>query len=65
VKRLLTIRYGDYQQVGNDFYPSDILINASEEDTNTKIELNYKDIDLNVSLSFPFTIPEGYEEIQL
>ncbi|WP_034260134.1 DUF4292 domain-containing protein [Altibacter lentus] len=64
-KRLLTIRYGEYQQIGNDFYPSDILINASEEDTNTKIELNYKDIDLNVSLSFPFTIPEGYEEIQL
>ncbi|PKA82884.1 uncharacterized protein DUF4292 [Ulvibacter sp. MAR_2010_11] len=63
--RLLSIRYRDYQKIDGGFYPSDILINASEKESTTKIELNYKKIELNVSVSFPFTIPEGYEEIQL
>ncbi len=64
-ERLLSIRYDDYQQIGKDFYPTKIVINASEKDKNTKVELNYKKIDLNVSIRFPFTIPSGYEEIQL
>lgn len=63
--RLLSIRYGEYEKIENSFFPSEILINATENNKNTKIELNYKKIELNVSVSFPFTIPEGYEEIQL
>jgi hypothetical protein len=63
--RLLSIRYGEYEKIEDSYFPSEILINASENNKNTKIELNYKKIELNVSVSFPFTIPEGYEEIQL
>lgn len=63
--RLLSIRYGDYQKIGEQFYPSNILINTSEKGSATKIEINYKKIDLNVDVSFPFDIPSGYEEIQL
>ncbi len=63
--RLLSIRYGDYQQIGAQFFPSSILIDTSEKGSKTKIEINYKKIDLNVDVSFPFEIPAGYEEIQL
>lgn len=63
--RLLSIRYGDYQNIENGFYPSEILIDTQEKDSKTKIEINYKKIDLNVSVSFPFDIPSGYDEIQL
>ncbi len=63
--RLLNIRYGDYQKIGDQFYPSNILIHTSEKGSATKIEINYKKIDLNVDVSFPFDIPSGYEEIQL
>ena len=63
--RKLTINYGDYQKIEDDFYPSDISILSTEADAKTTIEVNYKKIDLNVSVSFPFTIPSGYEEIQL
>lgn len=63
-QRLLTVRYGEYQQVEGRFYPSEIKIDATEKEDKTKIELNYKRIDLNPSLSFPFNIPRGYEEIQ-
>lgn len=63
--RLLSVRYGTYQKIEEGFYPTDISIQASEKDAHTKIELNYKKIELNVSVSFPFIIPDGYEEIQL
>ena len=63
-KRVLDIRYTDYQKIEGTFYPSEIQINASEKDSKTRIELKYKKIDLNVALSFPFSIPQGYEEIQ-
>lgn len=62
--RLLSVRYGDYQDIEGRFYPSEIQIDATENEAKTKIEVNYKKIDLNVDLSFPFTIPTGYEEIQ-
>lgn len=63
--RLLSIRYGEYQKLQGQFFPSSILVHSSEDDSSTKIEINYRKIDLNVALSFPFSIPSGYEEIQL
>lgn len=63
--RLLSIRYGDYQKLEGQFYPQTIIINTSEKGEATKIEINYRKIDLNVNVSFPFDIPQGYEEIQL
>lgn len=64
-ERLLSIRYGDYQKVEDQFYPSNIWINTTDKGAMTKIELNFKKIDLNVNVNFPFDIPQGYEEIQL
>ncbi len=64
-ERLLSIRYGDYQKLDGQFYPQTIMINTSEKGEATKIEINYRKIDLNVDVSFPFDIPQGYEEIQL
>ncbi len=63
--RLLDVRYGEYQIENGSFYPSTIAINSSEGESKTTIDLNYKKIDLNVDVSFPFDIPEGYEEITL
>lgn len=64
-QRLLTVRYGPYQMYGQEIFPSEVKIDASEKDSKTKIEVNYKKIDLNVSVSFPFTIPNGYDQIEL
>lgn len=63
--RQLSIKYSSYQKLGGDYYPSSIIIDSSEKDSFTKIAVTYKKIDLNVDISFPFTIPNGYEEIQL
>lgn len=63
--RMLSLRYADYQEISGGFYPSEIMIRSSEGTSNTRIDVKYRKIDLNVSLSFPFSIPEGYEEIKL
>ncbi|SDW89318.1 DUF4292 domain-containing protein [Aequorivita viscosa] len=63
--RILNIRYGNYQMVEGQFFPNDISIVSSEGQSQTKIEMNYRKIDLNVDIGFPFDIPSGYERIQL
>ena len=63
--RMLTVSYGVHQKISGGFYPSAITINTLENDSKTRIELNYKKIDINVDVRFPFSIPEGYDEIQL
>ncbi|QAA82432.1 DUF4292 domain-containing protein [Aequorivita sp. H23M31] len=63
--RILNVRYGNYQQIGGQYFPVDISIITTEEQSQTKIELIYKKIDLNVDISFPFDIPSGYEKIEL
>ncbi|MEM7085970.1 MAG: DUF4292 domain-containing protein [Bacteroidota bacterium] len=63
--RLLSLSYGDYQEIEGGHYPSEIFIKSSEDGNNTAIDVKYKRIDLNVSVNFSFKIPEGYEEIHL
>ena len=63
--RILNIRYDDYQSIEGGFYPSEIHVLASEKEVSTKIDLTYRKIEPNVSIGFPFTIPQGYTEIEL
>lgn len=63
--RMFTINYGVYQSIKGNFYPSNIKIIASEKESKTNIAIHYKKIDHNVSIRFPFTIPKGYEELEL
>jgi len=64
-ERMFTVNYGKYQKVEGGYYPSQIKIIATQEGSKTKIAVNYKKIDHNAPIRFPFTIPNGYEEIQL
>lgn len=63
--RLLNIRYGDYQKIEGQFFPTSIVIFTNEGQSQTKIDMNYRKIDLNVDIGFPFEIPSGYKQIEL
>ena len=63
--RASTINYGAYQNLEGGYFPSDFRIIATQKEEKTQIVVNYKKIDYNVSIRFPFTIPNGYEEMQL
>ncbi|MBX2828973.1 MAG: DUF4292 domain-containing protein [Flavobacteriaceae bacterium] len=63
--RQLFLTYGEYQEMEGNQFPSAIAIRALEGTSETTIDVEFKKIDLNVSVKFPFTIPDGYEEIDL
>lgn len=63
--RSVTITYPEYQEVENQLFPAQIQIVANEGPKNTRINMQFRGIDLNVPVSFPFSIPSGYEEIAI
>jgi len=63
--RILTMKYDPYQKIGGYFYPTKISIVNTENREQTKIEINYRKIDINENLNFPFEIPDGYKRITL
>ncbi len=63
--RNLTIGYTAYQKVGNQDFPKEIYIEASEAKQKTSIKIDYRTVDYNASVSFPFKIPSGYEQVTI
>lgn len=64
-KRLLEIRYNNYQSVDQNVLPNEIGILAQQEDTENRIVLEYRNLELNKSMNFPYRIPKGFKEIVL
>ncbi len=63
--RNVTVTYPEYQKVQGQLFPSQIKIIASEGSQNTLIDMSFRNIEFNVPVSFPFSIPSGYEEISI
>ncbi len=61
--RSVTVTYPEYQKIGKQLFPGQIQIVANEGAENTRIDMQFRGIDFNVPVSFPFSIPSGYEEI--
>lgn len=64
-QKKLTVSYKEYQKIDNTFLPKMIQVNAVEKDKRTLLDLEYKNVEFDKELSFPFTIPLGYKEIKL
>lgn len=63
--RQLDVQYGQYQLIDNQLFPTTIEVNTDDDGKNTKIEVEYRKIELNPSINFSFNIPEGYSPIEL
>jgi len=63
--RNLSINYQTYQKVGNQDFPLEIGIEAKQKDENTRITIEYRSVDYNAAVSFPFRIPSGYKQIKI
>lgn len=61
--RVLTIDYPEYQKQGNTIFPKKIALEVREPEGVTTVQLEYRSIELNANISFPFEIPKGYQEI--
>lgn len=61
--RSVTVTYPEYQTLDGQIFPGQIKILANDGAENTRVDLSFRSIDFNVPVSFPFSIPSGYEEI--
>ena len=64
-QKKLTISYPEYQKVENVVFPKLIQVNAVEKAKKTLLDLEYKTVEFNKKVTFPFEIPSGYKEIKL
>lgn len=61
--RILEIAYPEYQNTNQMWLPQTLDIYATAEAKKTIININYRSITVNEELSFPYSVPEGYEQI--
>jgi len=64
-KRLLEIYYKNYQKKDTRILPNKIRITAIDKSERTVITIEYRNIEFNKSVNFPYRIPKGFEEIAL
>ncbi len=64
-KRLLEIRYKDYQEKNKKIVPNNVGILAIDNNQRNVIDIEYRNIEFNTKVSFPYKIPSGYEKIVL
>lgn len=64
-KRLLDINYKNYQKIHKWILPNKIYILAIEDDVRNAIDIEYRNIEFDQPVRFPYKIPEGYKEIVL
>lgn len=64
-ERLLQINYTDYQQVNKWLLPQKIAVAAIDKDQRSIIDIEYRNIEFDRPLSFPYDIPNGFDEIKL
>jgi hypothetical protein len=64
-KRILQIQYRNYQSVDKKVLPNEIGILAIDGDKSNTISIEYRNIEFNRSVNFPYKIPNGFKEIVL
>lgn len=63
--RTLQIAYPDYKKHSEMILPLSLAIDARQKKGITKIDIEYKTITFNEDLSFPYSVPEGYDRIYI
>jgi hypothetical protein len=62
-QRQLTVTYPNHTQYPQAILPAEILIDALQKKGATNIRINYNTVTFNEELSFPYSVPDGYERI--
>lgn len=59
--RTLTVDYPNHQQYDKLSFPTALKIDAINQDKNTQIDILYSSVKFNDELSFPYSVPSGYD----
>jgi len=61
----VTVSYPEYENFDGKQFPKEINIVVNEKEKNTTITINYRSLNFNKPVSFPFEIPSGYDEMSI
>lgn len=64
-KSTVYISYGAYDMVEGKPFPTQMSVRANDGKRNTEVDIEYRSVNLNGAVRFPFKIPSGYKEIVL
>ncbi len=64
-QQMLTVSYPNYTKIKGEQFPKNINIRAIDTKNLTTINIEYRSVEFNKELTFPFSIPKGYKEISL
>jgi Domain of unknown function (DUF4292) len=62
-QRMLQVIYPNYKEYPLASLPEAVQIEAVQEKGKTNINIDYNSVTFNEELSFPYSVPEGYERI--
>lgn len=61
----LDVAYSSFKEVDGKPFPTQINILANDNQSQTLVSIDFRNIDINVATQFPFSIPSGYSKIEL
>lgn len=61
----LIVKYPDHQNKSNLILPTNLSIEAFQKDKQINISMDYKTITVDENLSFPYSVPSGYDQITI
>jgi hypothetical protein len=64
-ERSFEVQYPNFQEYDTAVLPMNLLINAMQEKGRTEISISYSSVTFNEELTFPYSVPEGYDRIQI
>lgn len=64
-QQFLSVSYPTYKDINGEQFPENINIRAIDNNNLTTINIEYRSVEFNKKLTFPFDFPNGYKEISL
>lgn len=61
--RMLHVTYPNYKEYPEMVLPTEIQIEAFDKENKTSINIEYNTVNFNEEISFPYSVPDGYERI--
>ena len=61
--RMLQVSYPNFKVYSQMNLPTELLIDAFDNQKKTSINIEYNTVSFNEEFSFPYSVPEGYERI--
>jgi len=62
-QRMFEVNYSNFKSFTSVFLPSNLFINANQKKGKTEILIDYNSITVNEELSFPYSVPNGYDRV--